>query len=64
MDYANLAIIDLAKASTPEGRAEQAALERDDLREVGFFYVVNHGLTQPEVSPRTINSYRYADLPH
>ncbi|KAI0089615.1 hypothetical protein BDY19DRAFT_113838 [Irpex rosettiformis] len=46
LDYADLAIIDLAKAATPEGRAEQATKARDALREVGFFYVVNHGLSQ------------------
>ncbi|EED80235.1 predicted protein [Postia placenta Mad-698-R] len=40
LDYADLAIIDFAKVHTPEGRAE-LALE-------GFFYIINHGLTQHE----------------
>ena len=49
MEYADLAIIDLEKAATPEGRAELAALARDAMRDIGFFYVVNHGYTQEQV---------------
>lgn len=50
MDYADLAVIDLAKGTTPEGRAELATLARDAMRDIGFFYIVNHGLSQSEVS--------------
>lgn len=48
LDYADLAIIDFAKASTPEGRAELAIQARDAMREQGFFYLINHGYTQEQ----------------
>lgn len=49
MEWADLPIIDLSKASTPEGRAELAPQVRDAMRTFGFMYVVNHGLTQAQV---------------
>ena len=49
VDYCELNVIDLNKLSTPEGKAEMAALARDAMRDVGFFYLVNHGLTRAEV---------------
>lgn len=49
MDYADLAVIDLAKAATPEGRAELVVQLCDAMRDVGFFYVINHGYTQEQV---------------
>lgn len=49
VDYADLAIIDLSKASTPEGRAQLANEVRDAMRDNGFFYVINHGYTQEQV---------------
>lgn len=49
MEYADLAILDLSKFATPEGRAELAILARDAMRTQGFFYVINHGLTREEV---------------
>ncbi|KAI0797310.1 hypothetical protein BC629DRAFT_1502893 [Irpex lacteus] len=48
LDYADLGIVDLSKATTAEGRAELATVARDALHNIGFFYVVNHGLSQPE----------------
>ena len=50
MDFADLAIIDLSKAHTPEGRAELAPQLRDALRMNGFVYAINHGYTQAQVS--------------
>ncbi|OCH86739.1 Clavaminate synthase-like protein [Obba rivulosa] len=44
LDYADLAVIDLSKANTPEGRAELAVQVRDAMHTQGFFYVINHGL--------------------
>lgn len=44
VDWADLTFIDIAKAQTPEGRAEQARLARDATHKQGFFYVINHGL--------------------
>ncbi|OSX57459.1 hypothetical protein POSPLADRAFT_1157104, partial [Postia placenta MAD-698-R-SB12] len=48
LEYADLAIIDFAKVHTPEGRAELALEVRDALSVQGFFYIINHGLTQHE----------------
>ncbi|KAH9944884.1 Clavaminate synthase-like protein [Amylocystis lapponica] len=48
LDYANLAVIDLARTHTLEGRAELALQVRDAMAEHGFFYAVNHGYTQAQ----------------
>jgi len=44
IDWADLTFVDIAKAKTPEGRAEQVRLARDATHRQGFFYVINHGL--------------------
>ena len=49
MEWAELAIIDLSKAKTPEGRIQVANQARDAMRGVGFFYLINHGYTPAEV---------------
>ena len=54
--WADLAVIDLEKAKTPEGRAEQVRIARDAMHNDGFFYVVNHGLEQTKVSYGSRNS--------
>ncbi|KAH7928363.1 Clavaminate synthase-like protein [Leucogyrophana mollusca] len=59
LDYANLAIIDMTKARTAEGRAVLAVEVRDALLTHGFFYVVNHGYTQPQ----TERIFDIADVP-
>lgn len=59
VDYADLAIIDLSKAKTPEGRAALANEVRDALSTTGFFYVVGHGYTQEE----TDRMFDIADVP-
>ncbi|KAI0922582.1 hypothetical protein AcW1_002811 [Taiwanofungus camphoratus] len=48
LDYADLPIIDLAKAHTAEGRAELAIQLRDAMTGQGFFYAINHGYTQAQ----------------
>jgi len=48
LDYANLIVIDLAEASTLEGRMELAIKVRDAMSTQGFFCVINHGLTQTQ----------------
>ncbi|TBU25810.1 Clavaminate synthase-like protein [Dichomitus squalens] len=48
LEWADLEIIDLSQASTPEGLAELALRVRDVMRSVGFMYVVNHGLTKAQ----------------
>jgi isopenicillin N synthase-like dioxygenase len=49
VDYADLAIIDISKADTEEGRAALAIEVREALLDYGFFYVVNHGYSQDQV---------------
>jgi len=48
LDFADLAIIDLSKVHTPEGRAELAPQLREALRTNGFVYAINHGYTQAQ----------------
>ncbi|KAJ3553237.1 hypothetical protein NM688_g3718 [Phlebia brevispora] len=48
LEWADLAIIDLSKMSTPEGRAELVKTARDAMRDIGFFYVINHGLPKEQ----------------
>ncbi|KAF5344172.1 hypothetical protein D9757_014997 [Collybiopsis confluens] len=43
LDYADLAVIDLSKANTADGRAQLASQVREAMSNVGFFYVINHG---------------------
>ncbi|KAF7439776.1 hypothetical protein PC9H_000112 [Pleurotus ostreatus] len=50
LEYADLAIIDLSKATTPEGRAELSRQVCEALTEVGFFYIINHGYTSAKTS--------------
>ena len=50
VDWADLPIIDISKASTPEGRTELATEVRDAMRTFGFMYIVNHGLTLWDVA--------------
>ena len=49
MEYADLAVIDLADMSTPEGRLKLVETARNAMRDVGFFYVINHGLSLEQV---------------
>ncbi|KAI0703871.1 Clavaminate synthase-like protein [Cerioporus squamosus] len=48
LDWADLVVIDISKARTPEGRAQLAPQVRDAMRTTGFLYVVNHGMTQAQ----------------
>ena len=55
VEWADLPIVDISKAHTPEGRAELAPQMHDAMRTHGFLYIVNHGLTQAQVRlPPTI----------
>ncbi|KAJ3769771.1 Clavaminate synthase-like protein [Lentinula raphanica] len=48
LDWAELAIIDLSKADTPEGRKTLAEEVVQAMNTHGFFYVVNHGYSVQE----------------
>jgi len=41
-------VIDLSKARSPEGRIAVANQARDAMKNVGFFYVINHGYSSKE----------------
>ncbi|EIW79589.1 Clavaminate synthase-like protein [Coniophora puteana RWD-64-598 SS2] len=49
LDFADLAVIDLSKSCTPEGRVALTREVHDALRIQGFFYVVNHGWSKAQV---------------
>ncbi|KZT63265.1 Clavaminate synthase-like protein [Daedalea quercina L-15889] len=48
LEYADLTVIDLSKVDTLEGRTKLAAQLRDAMLTHGFFYVINHGLSQAQ----------------
>ncbi|KAK7680300.1 hypothetical protein QCA50_016540 [Cerrena zonata] len=48
LEYAELAIIDLEEAKTPEGRARLAPRVRDAMRDIGFIALKNHGWTKEQ----------------
>ncbi|KAF9457901.1 Clavaminate synthase-like protein [Collybia nuda] len=48
LDFADLAIIDLQKYGTDDGRTELAAKVFEAMSTVGFFYVINHGYSQAQ----------------
>jgi isopenicillin N synthase-like dioxygenase len=50
VDYADLPVIDLAKAQSPEERAQLASQVQDALLTHGFFYVINHGYLSSQAS--------------
>ena len=56
-DWAQLAVIDLAKMNTPEGQAGLVETARNAMRDVGFFYVVNHGWSPEQVNIRRRYGY-------
>ncbi|KAH9960933.1 hypothetical protein BC827DRAFT_374324 [Russula dissimulans] len=49
LEWAELEVIDLAKAKTQAGRAEQVEKARNAMHKQGFFYVINHGLDEAQV---------------
>ncbi|KAJ6552201.1 hypothetical protein DFH09DRAFT_1167358 [Mycena vulgaris] len=59
LDYADLAVIDLAKAQDAQGRADLAVQVCEAMRTHGFFYVVNHGYT----AAQTERMFDIADVP-
>ncbi|KAI0672039.1 Clavaminate synthase-like protein [Trametes maxima] len=59
LEWADLPIIDISKAVTPEGRSELAPRVRDAMRTQGFLYVINHGWDQA----KNDRAFDIADLP-
>jgi isopenicillin N synthase-like dioxygenase len=50
VEWADLQIIDLSEAGTPDGRARLAKQVRDAMVTTGFFCVINHGYKPEQVS--------------
>ncbi|KAI0767727.1 Clavaminate synthase-like protein [Fomes fomentarius] len=59
VEWADLPVIDISKASTPEGRVELAPRVRDAMRTHGFLYIINHGFTEAQ----TERIFDIADVP-
>ncbi|KAJ8597710.1 Clavaminate synthase-like protein [Rhizopogon salebrosus TDB-379] len=59
LEFADLAVIDISKADTEEGRAALAIEVKNALRNHGFFYVVGHGYPQAQ----TARMFDIADVP-
>ncbi|KAG2076286.1 Clavaminate synthase-like protein [Suillus decipiens] len=59
LEYADLAIIDISKAGSEEGRAALAIELKEALLNFGFFYVVNHEYSQAQ----TARMFDIADVP-
>ncbi|KAG6828486.1 hypothetical protein H0H92_007801 [Tricholoma furcatifolium] len=55
LDYADLAIINLSKANTSEGRLELSSQVVQAMKTHGFFYVINHGYTSEQRAPEEID---------
>jgi isopenicillin N synthase-like dioxygenase len=49
VDFADLAILDISKAATPEGRQQLSNELVKAMHDKGFFYVINHGYSQQQV---------------
>lgn len=54
VEYADLAVVDLSKISTPEGKAELVVLVREAMRTLGFLCIVNHGMSSEQVNSRRL----------
>jgi isopenicillin N synthase-like dioxygenase len=49
VEWAELATVDMTNAHTCAGRKALVQLVHDAIKDEGFLYVVNHGLTSDEV---------------
>ncbi|KAJ7622284.1 Clavaminate synthase-like protein [Roridomyces roridus] len=63
LDWADLVTVDLSALSTPEGKKEQAAILISAVREKGFFYVKNFGISQERVNRQFAIGKRFYELP-
>lgn len=54
VDWANLAAVDLSKATTYEGRKGLVKQVHDAIKDDGFLFVTNHSATPEQVGPRVL----------
>ncbi|CAK5261903.1 unnamed protein product [Mycena citricolor] len=63
LDWAELPTVDLSQLSTPEGKKAQADILIRALREKGFFYVKNFGISQERVNRQFAIGKSFYELP-
>ncbi|KAF7561235.1 hypothetical protein G7046_g2906 [Stylonectria norvegica] len=63
LDWADLATIDFSKYGTPEGNAELARTMIEAIRNKGFFYVTNYGISQAAVDTQFALGQKFYELP-
>lgn len=49
MDWADLVTLDLSQFDEPDGKQRLATQLFDAIQKIGFFYIINFGLTQEQV---------------
>lgn len=49
VDWADLAVVDMSNAHSPEGRRQLTKQVHDAIKNEGFLYVVNHGIPAEQV---------------
>ena len=62
VEYAGLPVIDLSKADSYEGRVELAKGVTEAMTTIGFFYIINHGLTQAQVDARCPHLVEFTNI--
>ncbi|KAJ6621477.1 Clavaminate synthase-like protein [Mycena sp. CBHHK59/15] len=63
LDWAELVTVDLADYATPEGKPRQAQILINAVREKGFFYVKNFGISQERVNRQFALGNKFYELP-
>lgn len=63
LDWADLVTLDFSLLGTPEGRAQLVATLVRAVREDGFFYVKNFGISQERVNRQFALGKRFYELP-
>ncbi|KAJ7485605.1 Clavaminate synthase-like protein [Mycena latifolia] len=63
LDWAELVTVDLSQLGTPEGKKQQADILISAVREKGFFYVKNFGISQERVDRQFALGKQFCELP-
>ncbi|KAJ5291019.1 hypothetical protein N7478_000270 [Penicillium angulare] len=63
LDWANLATLDLSQFDQPGGKESLAKQLHDAIENIGFFYIVNFGLSQQEVDQQFSIGKQLFELP-
>jgi isopenicillin N synthase-like dioxygenase len=49
LQWASLVTLDLSEFDQPEGKTKLAAQLKEAIHKIGFFYIINHGLSQSDI---------------